>query len=96
MPLFSPKNRSRTRQHEEIWAAYEIAHTAVDFGAALCFVLGSVAFFDAAWERAGVWLFLVGSVLFAAKPSLRLAREVHYWRMGKTDWLARRLQAEDG
>jgi hypothetical protein len=35
----------------------------------------------------------MGSVLFVAKPALRLGREVHLYRMGELDHLA--FKAED-
>ncbi|WP_316013074.1 YrhK family protein [Roseobacter sp. HKCCA0434] len=90
MGLFHPGNRDRSPDHARVYAAYEIAHTCVDFGAALCFIIGSVMFFSDAWQRPGTWLFLIGSILFAVKPTLRLAREVHMLRMGRIDRLAAR------
>jgi hypothetical protein len=37
-------------------------------------------------------LFLVGSLLFAAKPTLRLIREIKLYRMGDVDDLAHRFE----
>jgi hypothetical protein len=91
MGLFSPENRDRSDRHREIWAAYEVAYTAVDFGAAISFVVGSVMFFFDSLQFAGTWLFLIGSILFAAKPSIRLARELRLAAIGDTEDLARRL-----
>lgn len=91
MALFSPENRDKSARHRRIWAAFEIIYTAVDFGAAICFVVGSVLFFSEELQTAGTWLFLVGSILFAAKPSLRLARELRLAAIGDTDDLAKRL-----
>ncbi|WP_368484139.1 YrhK family protein [Phaeobacter sp. HF9A] len=70
---------------------FEIAHTCADFGAALCFVIGSIFFFYSSLVTAGTWFFLLGSVLFAAKPTIRLIREVKLAAMGKDDVLAERL-----
>ncbi|MDX1648609.1 MAG: YrhK family protein [Myxococcota bacterium] len=90
MGLFAPENRNRSQRHRDLYAAFEIAHTAVDFTAALFFVIGSCLFLDASWRHVGTWLFIVGSVLFAVRPSLRFARELKYLSMGRIDSLAER------
>lgn len=91
MALFTHENRQRTARSRRIYAAYEIAHTCVDFTAAICFLIGSILFFWKAYETAAIWLFVIGSVFFCMKPTLRLAREIHLWRMGKVDELARQI-----
>lgn len=92
MKLFHHENRQLNAETRRVYAAFEIAHTTVDFLAALCFIVGSVFFFYDDLMEAGTWLFLVGSVFFAAKPSLRLAREVKLWSMGREDTLAERYE----
>ncbi len=82
--MFHPDNRSKSDRHNATYAAFEIAHTVVDFLAALCFVLGSAMFFSDAWETAALWMFLIGSLLFACKPTLRLIRELRLAKLG--DW----------
>ncbi len=62
---------------------YQTAFLVVDFAAALQFVVGSVFFFFPAWQTAGTWLFLIGSLCFAVKPSLRLARQLHLRRLAR-------------
>lgn len=91
MALFSPENGGRSERTRRIWAAFELVYTIVDFGAALCFIVGSVMFFYAGWQTTGTWFFLVGSIMFAAKPSLRLAREIRLARLGDTKDLAKRF-----
>ena len=91
MPLFSHENRERNAATRRVYAAYEIAHTAVDFLAAISFLVGSVLFLFSDYERPAVWLFIVGSVFFCMKPTLRLAREIQLWRMGRIDQLADRV-----
>ena len=91
MPLFSQENRDRNAATRRVYAAYEIAHTAVDFIAAISFLVGSVLFLLPAYETPAIWLFIVGSVFFCLKPTLRLTREVPLWRMGRIDELARRI-----
>ena len=44
MKLFDRQNRDRTAESRRLYALYEIAHTAVDFIAALSFLVGSVLF----------------------------------------------------
>ncbi|SNR24870.1 YrhK family protein [Puniceibacterium sediminis] len=90
MNLFDHSNRDRNDGTRRIYALYEIAHTSVDFSAAACFLIGSVLFLWPAYETAAIWLFIIGSVFFMAKPTLRLLRELHLYRMGKLDTLAKR------
>ncbi|MEM8571874.1 MAG: YrhK family protein [Pseudomonadota bacterium] len=85
MRLFHPQNRTQSERHARLFAAYEIAFTLVDFSAAILFIIGSILFFNEATVVAGTWMFLIGSVFFACKPTIRLAREIHYWRMGSLD-----------
>ncbi|WP_010137423.1 YrhK family protein [Oceanicola sp. S124] len=58
MPLFHHENRERNAETRRIYALFEIVYTLVDFLAALCFIVGSVLFFDDSLQRAGTWLFL--------------------------------------
>jgi uncharacterized membrane protein YhfC len=90
MQLFRHENRQSSEQSKRLYARFEIAHTLADFAAAVCFIIGSVMFFSDQWQFAGTWLFLIGSVLFAVKPSLRLAREIKLYRMGDLQELAQR------
>ena len=48
----------------------------VDFAAASLFIAGSILFFFETTMLVGTWAFLVGSVCFALKPAIRLAREL--------------------
>jgi hypothetical protein len=58
----------------------------VDFGAASCFVIGSAFFFFTSLTKAADWLFLVGSVLFAIKPTIDVVRSFHLGRLpGQAD-----------
>ncbi|WP_116082734.1 YrhK family protein [Tropicimonas sp. IMCC34011] len=92
MKLFNPDQRKRSHKHKRVYARYELAYTFVDFGAAVSFVIGSVMFFFESWQTAGTWLFLIGSLLFAAKPTIRVARELHYLRIGDRKDLAERYE----
>jgi len=56
---------------------YALAHLVADFLAGLTFTVGSVLFFWPSTETPGVWLFLIGSLLFAAKPTVRLVHSIH-------------------
>lgn len=81
------KARTNAKQRR-LHALVKVAYTAVDFGAALCFIIGSLFFFRESLKLAGTWLFLVDSVLFAAKPAIRLFRELKLLRMREYDDLA--------
>ena len=90
MALFDPRTRTRSSRNQRLYALYEVWYTAIDFGAALAFVVGSLLFFSQQTQTAATWMFLLGSILFAAKPTLRLVREMHMLHMGEIDALARR------
>jgi len=90
MNLFQHENRQKTHASRRLYAAFELAHTAVDFTAAICFLIGSVLFFWRAYETPAVWLFVIGSLCFCLKPTLRLIREIKLASMGDTEDLAGR------
>lgn len=91
MPLFDPAAAARP-ENRRLHAAYELVYTLVDFAAALLFVIGSVMFFSEQWQRAGTWMFLIGSGFFAFKPTIRLIREIHFLRRGRVEPLAERAE----
>ncbi|WP_417719497.1 YrhK family protein [Salipiger sp.] len=94
MKLFDHSNRQRNADTRRVYARFELVHTFVDFAAALCFTIGSVLFFWKQFEVQAIWLFTVGSLFFMAKPTLRLAREIKLYRMGKLDRLAERVEED--
>ncbi|MBL3701097.1 hypothetical protein GI582_00160 [Sulfitobacter sp. BDSS02] len=89
--LFHQDQRNRNAETKRIHALFEIVYTLVDFMAALTFLIGSVMFLYESWQTFGTWLFIVGSILFATKPTLRLARELKLAAIGDADDLADRL-----
>lgn len=91
MPLFYHRNRQQTAESRRVYAAFELAYTAVDFAAATCFIIGSVMFFFDDWETAGTWMFLAGSILFATKPTMRFVRELRLAARGDEEDLAERF-----
>jgi hypothetical protein len=76
--LFDPRKRFSGEYNRKLYAAYEIAYTAVDFGAAIFFVVGSILFLFSSLVPVGTWFFVVGSVFFALRPTIRLVRELSY------------------
>ena len=90
MTYFNPENRTRTPRNRRLYAAYEIGYTFFDFLAALSFLIGSILFFSEETKTTATWLFVAGSFFFALKPTLRLAREIHYAAIGDLDDLAAR------
>ncbi len=78
---FQPARFGATRRHAEVYGLYEKIYTVIDFAAAMTFVAGSVMFFYDALVFAGTWFFLVGSLLFGARPTVRLLREFHLARL---------------
>lgn len=85
--LFHPDNRHRSDRHARIWALSELARTLVDFLAAGMFVVGSALFFFSSTQIAATWLFLVGSLFFALKPTIRLVRELKFIALDREDAL---------
>lgn len=90
--LFSKFRRNDSPRHERVYALYELAYTLVDFGAAGCFVAGSVMFLYEPWKHTGTWLFIAGSVLFAMKPTIRLVRELRLAAIGDAKNLAKKVE----
>ena len=79
--FFRFRRFTRTPRHAEIWSRYEKIYTALDFAAALSFLVGSVMFYDAALHVPATTLFVIGSAFFAAKPTVRMLRELHLARL---------------
>ena len=92
--LFEPPHNDKSTAWKRRYAMFELAHTLADFGAAVCFIVGSVMFFFELWQTPGTWLFLVGSVLFACKPALRLIREIKMAAHGDIAELAAREKGD--
>jgi hypothetical protein len=92
MRLFDPANRMRTPRHARIYAAWEILYTIVDFSAAFLFIIGSIFFFYPKMLDTGTWMFLIGSICFALKPTIRLIRELQYLAIGDVSDVAARLR----
>ncbi|MCF3935120.1 YrhK family protein [Acuticoccus sp. M5D2P5] len=88
--LFYPRGYEMSPRRRRVYATYELIYTLVDFGAAISFITGSVLFFSEALRTAGTWAFLIGSILFAVKPALRLARELTDLHLGRTETVAKR------
>lgn len=74
--LFDRRLRSASDRHARAVQRYELARTLVEFLAALAFIIGSVLFFYSSLQMAGTWMFLIGSILFAVRPTIRLMLEL--------------------
>ena len=83
MKLFRSRRFDASSRHRQVYSAYEIAYTSVDWLAAVLFTIGSIMFLYDDLMKAGTWLFIIGSVCFALRPSIRLARELHLARVGE-------------
>lgn len=81
MKLLDPLLNDLTPHHLAVFWRYQVVRTLVDFGAAICFLIGSVFFFFTTTTLAADWLFLVGSILFAAKPTIDVVRSAHLRRL---------------
>lgn len=74
--LFDHGVRTATPRHEQAVRKFELYRTVVEFLAAATFVVGSICFFYDSLMFAGTWLFLIGSVFFAVRPTIRLLLEL--------------------
>jgi len=92
MRIFAPDARHNSKQHEKLYAAYELAFTIVQFSAGMLFLVGSWMFFYKALETPAIWCFVVGSAFFVIAPSLKLVRELHYALIGDFSDLARQAK----
>ncbi|QQA42520.1 YrhK family protein [Pelagovum pacificum] len=90
MALFRHYNREKSQKSRHIYAVFELVYTAVDFTAAMFFLVGSIMFFWESLMFSATWFFVLGSILFGVKPSLRLAREIKLARLGDDEDLADR------
>lgn len=92
MKIFNPATPNLSPRHAKLYAMYEVAFTVADVSAALLFVAGSILFFSKDTVYAGTWMFLIGSIFFAAKPTIRLVREWHLLQIGDVSTLAQRAR----
>jgi hypothetical protein len=83
--MFNARNATATPRHTEVYGRYEKAYTLVDFVAALTFVVGSVLFFYDTEQVPATWAFLIGSICFAARPTVTVLREFHLARLPLPD-----------
>ncbi|CTQ62993.1 YrhK family protein [Roseibium album] len=73
--MFDHALRSASPDHSELVRKYELYRTIVEFLAALTFIVGRVLFFFPVLVYAGTWLVLIGSILFAVRPTIWLMLE---------------------
>lgn len=79
--FLDPALQDLSPRHLELFWRYQVVRTGVDFGAAICFVVGSIFFFSESTTTAADWLFLIGSILFAVKPTIDMVRSIHLRRL---------------
>ncbi len=90
--IFRHETSHDDAESQRVYAQYTIARTFVDFAAGACFLIGSIMMFWSSLDYASTWLFVIGSVLFAAKPTITLLRELKLYRLGEI----RKLNGEPG
>lgn len=89
MKLFDEGLRTASARHARAVRHSELVRTVVEFLAALAFIIGSVLFFYAPLQLAGTWLFLIGSILFAVRPSIKLVLELHLQQLPVSEDICR-------
>lgn len=93
MRLLDPVLNDLSPRHLEVYWRYQVVRTGVDFGAACCFVVGSAFFFFSSLSLPADWLFLVGSILFAIKPTIDMVRSAHLRKL-PTDGVATKARGQ--
>lgn len=74
--------------HDEIVIRrrYQALSIANDFLIAVWFLIGSIFFLFASMQTPAIWLFIVASAQFLARPAIRLARSIHLKRIPESEW----------
>lgn len=65
---------------------YEVISIINDFFIAIWFLLGSVLFLYPSLEKIAIWLFIIGSVQFLIRPTIRLFAHIHVQRVPDSHW----------
>lgn len=78
---FDPRRATASPRHAEISGRYQNLYTLVDFAAAVAFIVGSAFFFSQELALAADWMFLAGSILFAVRPTVAVAGQIHLSRI---------------
>lgn len=78
-----PREIEQAALERAIYEWYEWGHIANDAVTAMLFLLGSIFFLYPDMERAGVWLFILGSAQMAIGPIIRTANKIHERRFRK-------------
>ena len=81
MAALDPNLDTLTPRHSEIYRRYQLVRTVISFGAAACFVVGSVLFLSPSTTGTAARLFLIGSLMFAVKPTIDMIRTFHLRRL---------------
>jgi len=74
--------------HEQlvIRRRYEVLSIINDFFIAIWYLLGSVFFLYPSLEKVAIWLFIIGSVQFLIRPTIRLLTHMHVQRVPDSHW----------
>ncbi len=91
MKLFRASIQTQSAKSRRIYAAFEILDTIIAFLAALSFLVGSVLFLWKEYEITAAWFFIIGSLFFCLKPTMRLLREIRLASLGDAKDLADRF-----
>lgn len=74
------------REQLVIRRRYQFASIVNDFLIGLWFFIGSICFLDPDTERAGTWLFILGSGQLIIRPMIRLTHHIHLRRLPAPRW----------
>ncbi len=79
--------KARSGQEELIIRRrYEITSIINDFLIAIWFLLGSILFLFPEYEKAAIWMFIIGSFQFLIRPTIRLLSHIHMKRIPASNW----------
>ncbi|MDA3834574.1 MAG: YrhK family protein [Spirochaetales bacterium] len=83
--LFDGSLHGVKAHNKKAYAVFEILYTMVDFLAAIAFTVGSIMFLYEDLTNTAKWFFIIGSLLFAFKPTIRVVREIKLTAEGRED-----------
>ena len=78
---FDPRRATASQRHIEVYIHYRRVYVTFDCAAALAFIAGSICFLYESLQEAAAWLFIIGSVLFAAVPIISIVQGIHLGKL---------------
>ena len=82
----SPLTLKLGREELFVRRRYEVISIINDFFIAIWFLSGSILFLYPEYEKAAIWMFIIGSFQFLVRPTIRLISHIHVKRIPTSNW----------